>query len=262
MATLPEDKIGLSSFKNLKPVHVKYSSNVPRNVCVCVHHEFIRLKLLALKSVWNEAPSTTGELIQLVSCFRGDEACMASRCNKCPSLEVPEEIMNSEALVRYEEWVTQNNKMDNKETYAPAADIVQKVRSKLPEFKWHCFIKDRQSEVFESLREDGAAVLQVDFSENFTCAHQDEIQAAHWQPNQITLFPAVYWQGGNSPVSYSVISDSLQHDKESVYCYLKSLLYKMKPLLPDGSVLNIFSDGCAAQFKQRFNFFHILFKAK
>ena len=34
----------------------------------------------------------------------------------------------------------------------------------------------------------GNHVVQVDFAENYAIIHQDEIQSAHWNHNQVTIF--------------------------------------------------------------------------
>ena len=36
-------------------------------------------------------------------------------------------------------------------------------------------------------------MVQVDFSENYTCKHQDEIQTAYWSQEQVTIFPVAIW---------------------------------------------------------------------
>ena len=63
-------------------------------------------------------------------------------------------------------------------------------------FLEHCFIKrqqaasyKRESIVIDSDHYDASkALLQVDFSENYTCVAQDEIQSAHWKQNQVSMF--------------------------------------------------------------------------
>ena len=70
------------------------------------------------------------------------------------------------------------------------------LKEQLPFFLKHVYIKREQAKYFESkienLQED-EAVVQVDFSENYTCKHQDEIQTAHWSQEQVTIFPVAIW---------------------------------------------------------------------
>ena len=50
----------------------------------------------------------------------------------------------------------------------------------------------------------------MDFSENYTCVEQNEIQSAHW--NKIFVFIAVCWVSGQTE-SYALICDYREHDK-------------------------------------------------
>ena len=53
----------------------------------------------------------------------------------------------------------------------------------------------------------------MDFSENYTCVEQDEIQSAH--QNKISVLIAVCWVSEQSE-SYALISDYREHHK--YYC--------------------------------------------
>ena len=61
----------------------------------------------------------------------------------------------------------------------------------------HYFIKQKQSKSYydhkAQLHSDpDAAVLQMDFAENFSTFCQDEVQSAHCH-NQVTVFTAAFW---------------------------------------------------------------------
>lgn len=97
------------------------------------------------------------------------------------------------------------------------------------------------------------AVVQVDFSENYQTFHQDETQAAHWAYNQITLFTCCFWTvKGIRSVCF--LSDYLNHDKYSVHVYIDKLISLIKSENENITSVSIFSDGSAAQFKNRFLF--------
>ena len=63
----------------------------------------------------------------------------------------------------------------------------------------------------------------MDFAENYTCTAQDEIQSAHWNQNQVTLFTTVTWVKGKV-VSKVVVSDCMQHTKTAVVVFLDEIL--------------------------------------
>lgn len=56
----------------------------------------------------------------------------------------------------------------------------------------------------------------------------------------------------DSHKSYCIISDYLQHDKHAVYTFLQALISDVKASFPNVLSMNIYSDGAASQFKQRF----------
>ena len=75
-------------------------------------------------------------------------------------------------------------------------EAIDSLSNKLPAFLEHVFVKQKQSRFFEekisNLKPNEAAV-QIDFSENYTCAQQDKIQAAHWDHSQVTVSPTGVW---------------------------------------------------------------------
>ena len=96
-----------------------------------------------------------------------------------------------------------------------------------------------------------SVVLQVDFAENYTAAYQDEIQSAHWNQKQVTIFTSVAWSDAD-PLSYVVVSDSLDHDKKAVATFLVRAVQNICQKHPHLRQIHIFSDGAASQFKNKY----------
>lgn len=97
----------------------------------------------------------------------------------------------------------------------------------------------------------------------FFCAiiAQDEIQSAHWRHNQATIFTACAWTRNSEQEvechSYGIISDDLTHSKYCVWVFLRNILMVFKQKHKHITKVIIYSDGCAAQFKNRYNLFNI-----
>ena len=133
---------------------------------------------------------------------------------------------------------------------------------------YHTYVKRKQAASFKSLVEgcDGkSVVLQVDFSENATIASQREVQSAHWNHGQATLFTAHAWikagSGDTEPAegrSMVIVSDELNHTKYSIYVFMQHVFRYLKTTFPNIEQINVFSDGPTSQFKQRFLFFESL----
>lgn len=98
--------------------------------------------------------------------------------------------------------------------------------------------------------QNSMALLQIDFSENYTCLQQDEIQSAHWHQHQVSLFTALLWHTQKQhPIV--IASDNLEHSKNTIVAYLDQIL--SEPPLPSSiKVLHIWSDGPASQFKNKY----------
>ena len=54
------------------------------------------------------------------------------------------------------------------------------------------------------------AMIQMDFSENFTCLDQDEVVSAHTKTNSVTLFTVP------ERISMEIVSDNKHRDKGTV----------------------------------------------
>ena len=122
----------------------------------------------------------------------------------------------------------------------------------------HSFITHVQYVHFHECQENASPTsitLQVDFSENYRTTYQDEIQNAFFNYNQVGLFTAVAWFGhGSDVVSYALVSDDVSHNKYSIHVCLTRIIKDLKRKFSSLETVNIFSDGAAAQFKQRFLF--------
>lgn len=110
-------------------------------------------------------------------------------------------------------------------------DVFVSLRSKMPNFLEHVFVKRKQSNYFEERKsnlQQGEAVVQVDFAENYSCKNQDEIQSAHWHQEQITLFTVAVWTRNEDKdlicESHVIISDDLEHEKTSVVVFISTVL--------------------------------------
>lgn len=74
----------------------------------------------------------------------------------------------------------------------------------------------------------------------------------------MTIFTAVAWLS-NATRSFAIISDNLSHNKCSVYAFLKKIILELKKQNGKLKYISIFSDGCAAQFKNRYTLSNLCF---
>lgn len=106
-------------------------------------------------------------------------------------------------------------------------EALQALESKIPFFLEHVFIQRKRSSYFEesiTQLKPNEAVYQVDFAENYTCQYQDEIEAAHWCQEQVTLHNVVIWAKAFSDKTtcstHVIISDDDRHEKRSAAVFM------------------------------------------
>ncbi|KAL0147062.1 hypothetical protein M9458_057586 [Cirrhinus mrigala] len=226
----PESFIGKSKFAELRPSHVLWSSDTPRN------------------------------FVEAVACNPESPLCMLGQCAECRNgkllemrilCNIPEKDKQIKAT--WHAWETKEGLPNKVQKSGTLSDFLKTVATK---FVHHCFVKKQQSGFFQAKKLQAKAdqetvVLQVDFAENYTAAYQDQIQSAHWHQKQVTVFPSVLWSDGD-PELYAIVSDSLEHDKRSVATFLSKIVEDIKMKHSAIKEIHIFSDGAASQFKNKF----------
>lgn len=124
--------------------------------------------------------------------------------------------------------------------------------------KEHVYIKREQSKSYQSDRsttleckteaDKEMALLQVDFSENYTCISQDEIQSYHWQQSQVSLFTcSLTYNCKHYPIV--IISDDTDHTKDTVVAYMSRVLEELSINIRE---VRVWSDGPSSQFKNKY----------
>ena len=276
----PEVKIGLSKFSSLRPVNVLLSSDTPRNVCLCQYHENIRLICDCLSKEIEGFPTYSGDFVDKFVCDSSSEECMLARCQNCATYIWLDEITEScdESCLcekaTWNQWERVEVTVPGKKNKPPKVvkktkkvckegtinDVFISLRSKLPNFLEHVFVKRKQSSYFEERKSNlqvEEAIVQVDFAENYSCKHQDEIQSPHWNQQQITLFTVAVWTINEANditcESHVIVSDDLEHEKTSVVVFMSTVLETLvKQKHPEVTKAYIFSDGPSSQFKNKY----------
>lgn len=94
--------------------------------------------------------------------------------------------------------------------------------------------------------------VQVDFAESMSIKHQNEVQSAHWAQRRCSLFTFHSWKRPGEQEGGVIVSDDLTHDKVSVNTYMDKVLWHLTDIVDELEEVEIFSDGAASQFKQKY----------
>lgn len=266
----PDKDVGKSTFAKLRPPHVLLTSELPRNVCVCIHHENLILLLERLHKFDTIFPKYHSNLPLSWVCDDLTDDCWFNRCQSCkdsklflsvypPPQSLSNEDEDSEDVINWYQW----GKCLNDQGKSRLEKILKEgsiemlygmLVDMIPFFTQHHFIKQKQANRYKDLKERlpsnlSTGILQIDFAENYTTQWQDEVQSAHWCKTQITLMTAVHWQG-NDCKSAVVVSDNTDHTKDSIVVFLAHLIKSL--VSSDVKYLHIWSDGTSSQFKNRY----------
>ena len=255
-----EEKVGFSSFANLKPKWcILAGAAGTHNICVCIHHQNPKLKLAALP-----IPNLSYKsLIELCVCDVNSQNCMFHTCNACPGQEIIEatllKLFYEDDLtenIDYKQWIS-TDRCSLKTVTEPINEFISCFSLDIWNLTIHHFITKSQTKSLKDIKAglaENEILILLDFAENYSFVTQDAIQSSYWTNQQATLHPCVvYYQEGGSlkSKSFCIISDSLLHDVNSVYAFQANLVPLLKEILPQLNKVIYFSDGCAAQYKNR-----------
>lgn len=187
---------------------------------------------------------------------------MTGKCQNCFDVKdmVPQ-LFDKDMKVTWKQWIKTENRMQQSTLSGTVQELLAELHDQTPKFKVHTYVKKQQSDTFEARKKETSEseiLLQVDFAENFSILSQDEIQSAHWSHPQATIFTGCAWAvNGNAKLSYLLFSNELSHDKYAVWTFFKKIIEDLKQEYPTLKKVFMFSDGCAAQFKNRYTLSNI-----
>ncbi|GBO06186.1 hypothetical protein AVEN_33755-1 [Araneus ventricosus] len=97
--------------------------------------------------------------------------------------------------------------------------------------------------------------LKQNLKEDEAIRQQNEIMNVHWCSTQVTIFTAIVYYKENGTIvhnCYGVISDDMQHDKNTIFAYNSLILTDLKEKLMCIQKVHYWRDGLSSQFKNRF----------
>ena len=261
-------KIGFSTFCSLRPKHCKLAgSSGTHSVCVCTYHQNPKLQLNAI----GEPGLTLEDVMGKAVCDMMNDSCMRRECQTCPGKDGVMDFlkalpsMEDRDEFRYKRWVTVD-RCTLQEVVESEDEFVDTLSTAVIKLLRHHYVSQKQSRAFKVAKESldvKSAVLVGDFAENHSFLVQDAAQGFHWDNSQCTVHPFVlYFKDSSGAIghkSYCFISDCTKHSTAMVHTFQKVLIPVLKENHPSLTEIIYFSDGCAGQYKNRFNFINLLY---
>lgn len=181
--------------------------------------------------------------------------------------EINEKMANFQnESVSYEEWRRVETRLPNgKLKYntrlvkveVPVDEFKESFKIQVGKFREHAYrVTTQYSEVkrLKDHMEEDEATLQMDFAQNYTCGHTEEIQSAYFAKEQVTLHPMVlHYKEGNElrHKSFVAVSDERAHNSFAVFAFIKTIIPRIKEMLPNLCKIHYLTDSPTSQYRNK-----------
>ncbi|KAL5015984.1 hypothetical protein ScPMuIL_005573 [Solemya velum] len=268
------NNLSYATFCRLRPFWVVIPTEKERDTCACKLCENVKYMADALHKAKAIKTSKMEILVQQVVCSETKQACMYGECSVCKQKSIPTECRDKDADISWMHW--KNVKEDRtlkggekkevtltvkSEESGTIGELAEKLTEQTRKYSKHSYNITNQHKHYKFVKENLDATecfIHVDFAENYVGKMSTEIQAMHFGASkpQITLHTG-YYSIGDKPglVSFSGVSDSLQHGPAAIWAYLKPILVEIKRSNPKVEYIHFYSDGPTPQYRQKGNFY-------
>lgn len=240
----PRSACKFSTFCKARPRYVRIAKYNSRTTCLCTHHQNLHLKLKALAPRFSDRPDT----------FIKDNT----------DAEINEKLNNLQESVSYEEWRRVETHLPNgKLRYntrlvkveVPVEQFKESFKIQVGKFREHAYRVTTQYSEVKRLKEnlkENEGTLQMDFAQNYTCGHTEEIQSAYFAKEQVTLHPMVlhFKEGGElKHKSFVAVTDERTHNSFSVFAFMKTIIPRIKEICPTINKMHYLTDSPTSQYR-------------
>lgn len=274
-AANPEITVGFSKFAELRPKHcVLAGASGTHSVCVCTYHQNCKLMLDAiniesLTKNWAHPLRNYKDCLNVMMCQSPSPACHLNECKHCPGIQPLSDdllkLLNNEMIDEVEFRVWQTTDRSTLQTIkVDTLDFINDLSNRLIVLKPHEFITRQQSEFCARVKSnlaEGEFLVQCDFSENYSYVVQDAAQSFHYNNDQCTVHPIVYYYRDGEQIrhrSIVALSDSLLHDTSAVYVMQEILIENIKRAHSNVKKIIYITDGAAQHYKNRYQMANLL----
>lgn len=263
-----------SYFSKQRPFYVVTPSIDGRETCLCKQHVNINYKLLALRKNRRVFTNNLSAYIDSIVCNPKKKICMFGDCLSCctdPKLFLPNSD-NSDTISWFE-WVQKTEifkakkiaKFVKEEKQSSVESLKGFFSRDIASFKRHVFNIYNQFKAYRNCLSSlgpESVLLHIDWSENYSCKQNEEIQSHHFggSRNQVALHTSVLYSRKNyseprKTESFCTVSPSLEHGPSAIWAHLHPILEYIRNSYPHAIRIHVFSDGPCTQYRQKKSFF-------
>lgn len=241
-------KISLSTFCRFRPFWVTWQNVNTRNTCQCIQHANIQLMISKLHEVKALKFRNVTSILATITCDVHSTKCLFRECSTCKERSLEYYLPMPNQFVTYQQWIYEVSSFEKdgkkktvrkpvkKEYRVKLKLLVQSLEAALPLFFSHIGTIAHQYQAIQNIKKNltiNDILIHVDYSENYCCKYNEEIQAVHFGGGrkQITMHTGVlYLRKDNAikPVSFCSLSSDNRHDTMAVWAHLKPIFEWIK----------------------------------
>ena len=164
--------------------------------------------------------------------------------------------------VKYKQWMFTDNDQKQDIT-AEVTEYTENLGNSLADYRTHKFLEKKQIPFVMGLRTtlpENEVLVSMDYAENYSVVNQDEVQQAYFRNKQVSMLGVGIKYHKDQEIkhqSFVILSNDTRHDTAAVYTGYQKIQNWIQSEVPEVKHVHIVSDGCAAQFKNRFQFSNI-----
>ncbi|KAJ8683491.1 hypothetical protein QAD02_019283 [Eretmocerus hayati] len=193
----PDKKIGISKFTQLRSKHCVIAvSSGTHVVCVCVHHENVKLMLDSI-NIGTLTKNSQMELnnyqdcLQRIVCPNPSPKCFLLDCLNCSNPRPMRNFLldkfeeNDISVIKFETW-THTDRCSIVTESLNTDEFLDLLSERLMKLKTRDFIARQQSAFVKELKinpQPGQFIVCFDFAENYAFVVQNSAQSFHWNDN-------------------------------------------------------------------------------
>lgn len=269
-------KVSFSKFASLRPKYcILPGASGTHSVCVCTIHQNVKLMLDAI-NIKNVTKNTNVPLtdykdcIAKMICSEPKSDCYLDKCEKCPGTRSIISLLRKQlddaciTHVKCSLWVSTDRATLLTQSLS-IEDFLLELDSKLTTLKVHSYIAKQQGNFINEKKknlEKNEAFVMFDFSENYAYVCQDASQAFHFNNDQCTVVPVIfYYKDDDDELKHQslvILSDCLKHDTVAVYAIQTLLIPEIKKKVKKLKKIYYNTDGAKQHFKNKFQISNLI----
>ena len=271
----PKEEISFSKFAFLRPRYcILPGASGTHTVCVCTIHQNVKLMLDAvnIKKLTQNTDTPLKDYkdcIDKMICHKPSSDCNVDKCTKCPGtlkiIQLLRQQLEDSCIshIKCSLW-TATDRATLVTQLLSVDDFLSELDNRLQTLKVHSFIAKQQSMFIKEKKESlsaNEALVMFDFSENYAYVCQDASQAFHFNNNQCTVVPVIFYYKDDDKLTHQsmiFLSESLKHDTAAVYAIQTLLIPEIKKKVRKLKKIYYVTDGAKQHFKNKYQIANVI----